>query len=197
MIKTREIGKQLLLALGKDPIKAISFIGSQPADLGPASDLDIVIIIDAQRYEEALDLVQSFADKITKNTLLTYSFSNGPIKFEHEALLHFLIFTDNKVNLTDNPSYVAEKESVRYNQQKTATIIYGPALETFAKAEETPSSGEWIFKSIKRYEEKGHILRTWVKDTKWDYKRVKINLSPWQESELLDYYDRWKSKFKQ
>ena len=193
MKTTQEVKEILRKQLGREPIKAISFVGSQPELLDPQADLDIVIIVDAKKYNEAMDLIERTAKEISTESI-TYSFSNGPLKFENQALLHFLIFTDDDVNLTENPAYSTEKNSVRYCQQQTATPIFGPHLETFAKGELHNNSGSWMKNSIARFKEKGHILRTWVKNDSWDYKRIKIDLTPWQEQELLSYYAKWQSK---
>ena len=190
MVKTSDIIKLLKEKIPKVGLITFATFGSQPKDLIPGTDLDLILIIESITKDNYFDQLIPILESLSDNNL-EYTLINGPYKSENKGLLHFHVYTDEKCP-TPSDVWNEENTSVRLSILKKHKLILGKSLKVANILTEKIDQEAWYQKKVIELSQTGTIKpRCWYKENgTWVVSRKPITLTDWQTKNLKAYYEK-------
>lgn len=160
MVSSREIIKYIKKNLDKKDYSSMFIAGSLPQNLVPTSDLDIFFVIPSSKKDYFFDNLSSIMDNFVKiHKGIIYSFFRGPIRYKHKGLIHFLIYTEEKIpNFNNTEQFVSESRLVLRKLLKTARVIRGKSLRELTKEADLKNKVV-ASKNVEKMKEKYNLLQ--------------------------------------
>jgi len=200
MVKSSEVLEYLKGNLDFGNCVSVFTAGSISDELVPQSDFDVFIVIDKKKKNEFFDNLIEIMDKfVEEGKEVIYSLFRGPIKFEKEGLIHFLVFYDGK-DFDENERELFRNESIMVlkSLKESGRVLYGKKVGDLIRDVDLKDSGE-IGKRKKRLKEKlklikesGHVdYPEWKRIRgEWKLSRTKIKASKFLRDYLIGYYEK-------
>jgi hypothetical protein len=171
MTNSLEVISYLNKNLKKRNIVSLFIAGSVPNVLLPKSDLDIFIVIKAQRKNYFFENLANIMNPFVKNNKgIKYSLFRGPLKYNNLGLIHFIVYTEekNSNDYEDRVQFRNESRPVLKSFLKKSKIIYGKTIKQMTQEINWKDTNKFN-EDILRLKDKYIILKNknWIKYREW------------------------------